>query len=585
MSVVGGQGSHTGWAGRCVVAGLAALVALPASALAQDAGGLGGGSLGGGSLGGGGSLLDSGPPQPGDLGGSGLGGGTNPLQSNASLRDRVAAALGLAQPPGGAGGPAISFTPAVTLQQSWTDNALNGPPPTQSAGITTLIPSLAVSVDTQRLVGSLTYSPSIIRYEPSLGQDQIAQNLNGTLHATLLEETLFLDLNAFAGQQTLAGGLGPAGTVAVNAAQAVQDYGFTATPYLMHRFGSFGVGELGGTLAETAQTVPGGLAITTLPGLPPQYISNETTTSTEEHIAFASGDAFGRWLSNARVSLSQFTGTGVLGGSYSNVASYEAGYAISHSLTLLGTIGWEAIHYGGVPPININDMLWNVGAQWTPNPDSSITVRYGRSQGITAAYVNASYAPTARTQLTANYSVALSTDQQQIAAATISNPLNNPSSPAVGTPLAGSSLGPSTNFLGLLSGVYKLETAIVTASLLYDRDTFQATLNRTRQTPVNEIAAGQVAYASLGTFGTLSWQHDLSDALNLTLYGQYGVLGQSTSGAAVNSDVLVVSAVANYAISPTLSLQFLVSRTESSMPAPFLGVTADLVTLGLTKSF
>ncbi len=573
-----------GRAAAALGAGLAAatLGLLPA-ARAQDASG-GGGDMptAGSAAAGGSSLIDSGPPQPGGLGGSNSssgGAGASALQPGASLRDHIAAALGL-QAPGGAGGPAIQFTPSLGVQQSWTDNALNSPPPTRSAFITAVNPGISISADTERLVGNLSYTPSLIYYEPNVGQNQIAQHLNGNLHATLVPETLFLDLNAFAGQQTLQGGFGPPGTVVLNQSQAVQDYGFTATPYLMHRFGDWGVGELGGTVSQTMQQVPGGIAVTTLPGLPPTIVSNQNMTSTEEHLAFVSGEGFGRWLSNARLSASQFGGTGVLGGGYDNVASYEAGYGITRNFTALATIGWETLHYGGVPPINIDDAIWNVGVQWTPNPDSTITVRYGSSQGITSAFVDASYMPTARTRFTANYSVLLSTDQQQIAGATINNPLNNISSPQVGTPLLASS-----NFLGLLNGVYKIETATATASLLLDRDTFQITLNRLKQTPLNVAVAGEAAYASLGTYGTVSWQHDLSQAVNVQTFAQYGVLNSSGGGFNQNTTVLVVSATLTYAISPTLNAQVLLSRTDSGLPPPYPGVTADLVTLGLTKTF
>lgn len=75
-------------------------------------------------------------------------------------------------------------------------------------------------------------------------------------------------------------------------------------------------------------------------------------------------------------------------GGYDNTGEHEGGYAITRNITALATIGWDDLYFSGIPPVRVDEPLWNVGFQFTPNPDSSITVRYGRKDGITAAYVN-----------------------------------------------------------------------------------------------------------------------------------------------------------------------------------------------------
>ena len=560
----------------------------------QGGGGSGGGT-GGGAVGSslgqsfgqplvpglGGSLLQSGPPQPG---GSGLGGNLLPTAQGQTMSDRIAGALGL-QPASVPGQPAVQLTPAIAVQQGWTNNVLDTPGiAAQSAFITSITPSIAASVDTGRVQATASYAPSLYQYEPSYGQSTVAQNLSAQAHVTLLPDSLFVNLSAFGGQQTITGGLGPTATVVPNNTNTAQDYGFSLMPYWQHRFGGFGIVEIGGTLSEDAQLIPGSVAVAPLPGLPPVNLYNQTMTSTEEHVIFTSGEDFGRWLSNVDVSTTQYGGTGVFVGAYDNTASYEAGYAITHNIMALATIGWDDLYYNGIPPIHIDQPLWNVGVQLTPNPDSSITLRYGTKDGITAAYVNGVYMPTPRLRINANYSATLSTDPQQL-----NNALPNASTDANGNLVnaqTGQPLLQNNNFLGMLEGVYRLDSTLLSGTLLYDRDTFQLAFNRQRETPLNTIPGGGAIMGSLlSDYGTLSWSHNISDALQSTLSVQYGVAQSSSGSTSFASTVLIGSFGLNWSISDTLHASLQYSHTDSSFGASLPAFAADLVLVGLSKSF
>ncbi len=582
------------------VAALALCLAGGARAQESDLGGsLGGGGGGGGGTGGGagtgassgavpeltlppsGSLLQSGPAQPGGLG---TPAGLLGTGQGESLRDRIGQALGL-QAPGEAGQPTFQFTPAINLQQGWTSNAINVPGTAggQSAFMTIVNPSLAVSADSQRVQGGLVYAPSLFEYEPNRGQSQVAQNLSAHVHAIVIPDTLFIDMQGFAGEQTITGGFGPTGTTVQNNSNTAQDYSFSLMPYLQHRFGDIGVGEIGGSFSQTAQLVPGNTVAAVQPGLPATALPSQYMTMTEEHVAFSSGDGFGRWVSNALISLSQDSGTGVFTGAYRNTAEYEAGYAITHSFTVLATIGWDDLHYAGLPPITIDTPLWNVGFQWTPNADSQVIARYGRKDGIDAPFLSATYVPTPRTRLNASYSVMLSTDQEQLR-----NDLANSTTDASGNPVSavtGESLLSGNNFLGLFAGVYRLESGQVGGSLLLDRDTFQVSVNRQRQTTLNTVPGSIAGLTSLGTFGSVTWQHDLSDAVKTTMFVQYGVSQSVVSAFSQSSDVLTGSAQVSYALSDTLSTNLIYSHTQSSYRSPIPGYSVDMVLAGIQKRF
>jgi hypothetical protein len=524
----------------------------------------------------GGSLLNTLPAQPSGFAGYG---GTG-LVPGTSLRDQIAQALGL-QAPGAANAPGFVFTPSVLLSQEWISNATSTPGG-GSSFITTVTPSIAVSANTNRVVGNFVYAPTAILYEGVSGQNQVAQNLAGNAHITLLPDELFLDLRAFGTEQSIFGGLGPAGTTQLNRNNAAQTYSASASPYLMHRFDTFGTAEIGGLVGITSQTALG--TPLTVPGQPAPFTGNEHSLETQEYATFASGDDFGRWVSNAYAGFTQYTGTGVLDGAFQNTVAYEGGYAVTRQLTLLASIGWEDLHYNSIPPVNVNDGLWNVGFRYTPNPDSSILFRYGRQDGLTGPFVQATYAPGTRSRLFANYSLTLSTDQQQLAqglASATFDPLGNPTDTTTGAPLL-----LANNFFGIQTGVYRLEQASFGGTLLLDRDTFLLSVNQQRQKTVGIAPGAPPTPEQDGTYGAINWQHDLSEALTLGAYLQYGVLTNIVANLRQTSDVLVGTATLTWLVTATLNAQMMYSHTAdlyTSGGAP--GISTNLVMVSMRKTF
>jgi uncharacterized protein (PEP-CTERM system associated) len=514
------------------------------------------------------------------------GGGT--AFQDSGLRGQIEAAFvagGRGNPPPPSAGPAWLITPAISVQQEWTDNALQNSgvsgatgqaAPKQASFITVVVPSLSISGSTSRLTANFNYAPSVSYYSSVQGQNQVAQNLDATVLVTLIPDQLFLDLRGFAAVQSLGGASGPQGTQALSRQNQVQSYSFSASPYLDHRFGGWGTGQIGVSDSETSQgAVSGNLT----GGLGSQSVNTRAAFA-----SFASGENFGRVLSNVKLLAQQSNGTGVLQGAYHDTASYQAGYAITHGITALAGVGWEDIRYGTPANLHIADATWSVGAKLTPNPDSSITVLYGHQDGVTAASLNASYAPTVRTRLYATYMDGISTDTEQLqtalANATLDS-LGNPVNPETGAPLL-----LTDNFFGITDAVYRTRNASVTASWLLDREALQATVNYQRQTPVGAVTTGTFgAVASDGAYGSLAWQHDVSAALATNLFVEYGKLSQSVAGGAVDSNVVVATASVSYRITETLTGSFEYSYTSDSYAEQTPNTAANLVVLGLRKTF
>ncbi|MBN9508072.1 MAG: TIGR03016 family PEP-CTERM system-associated outer membrane protein [Alphaproteobacteria bacterium] len=561
------------------------------AAHAQDAGGASSSSSSSSSSSGpsalmpaaGGTLLNTMPAEPGSFAGYGSSSGLVP---GTSLRDQIAQALGL-QAPGASNAPGFVFTPALLLSQQWISNAgiSNGDNSSAGAFITHINPSVSIAANTSRIQGNFVYAPDAIIYEGagSGGQDRIAQNLAGNAHITLLPDQLFLDLKAFGTEQSIFGGFGPPGTTQLSNQQAAQTYSVSANPYLMHRFDTFGTAELGGLIGATSQAALSN-TVQTVPGQPATFTGDQHSLETQEYAAFASGDDFGRWVSNAAARFTQYTGTGVLDGAWDNSVTYEGGYALTRQFTVLATVGWEDLHYNSIPPVDIDDGLWNIGFRYTPNPDSTILFRYGRQQGLTGPFVQATYAPGSHSRLFANYSLTLSTDQQQLAqglASATFDPLGNPTDATTGAPLL-----LANNFFGIQTSVYRLEQASAGGTILFDRDTFLVSVNQQRRKPVGSAPGGPAPFEDTGTYGAVHWQHDLSEAFSLGAYLQYGELTTTTDSVRQTTDLLVGTATLNWLVTATLNAQLLYSHTAdlyTSGGAP--GTSSDLVMVSMRKTF
>lgn len=527
--------------------------------------------------------------QAADLGG--LAGGVAP-PSNVqvgSLRGLLGDVLGGANGDGGplqAGpsGPPWRLTPGIGVQQEWTDNATPG----QSGGkrasfITVVTPSLAVSGATGRLTGSLVYAPSLSHYTSVEGQDSVAQNLNASAHATLLPERFFVDVRGFANQQALSAATPPAGTTALSRQNTVQNYSFSVAPYVQQRFGGWATARLGVSDLQTTQTALSG-------GFQGGGQSSQTLNTRQEYLNVATGENFGRVLGNLNLSSSQNSGTGPLEGAYRSTASYQAGYAITRGVVALASVGWESIGYGASgaaagQKVRIDDATWSVGAKLTPRPDSSIEFAYGHQDGVTAATLDASFAPTARTQLFARYSEGVTT-----ATETLQNGLATAQFDPLGRALdaqTGAPLQLTNDFYGANGTVYRVRSFSLTAAWSLDRDSVQATLNRQQRTPLTGLStlSGQAVGPDSGIYGSLAWQHQFSETLASSLFGQYGVDDQELSGVRLSSRVVAISAALNWQMAETLTGSLQYSYTSGAYDRLLPATATNLVVVGARKTF
>lgn len=547
------------------------------------------------------------------------------------LRDQVSSLL--ASGPLPFAGPAWIVTPSLTVDAGVDDNALEVSSPRRADVFTDIIPAITVTGDTSRLQVNATYSPVVTLFAQTPARDIVSQYLSGDAFATVVPDLFYMDLRAFITQSSITGGYGggyggyagnigygPSGALALNGQDQVQTTTVSFTPYLVHRFDGWGTATLSYSLAYTTQNGYGpagnvGTTGTTIPfstgpysgyGVNSGFLGNQTLLTNSELAQFTTGENLGRTNLTAAVSLQQYGGNGVFGGngvvtptgvatggsSYDNLYTLNGTYALNRSIALIGEIGYEDLRFASTPVIAVDSPVWQVGVQWTPNPDSRVTASYGRRDGIDSAYLDAYYAPTARTRIYATYSSGLQTAalaQQGLLQTSSFGPVGLQTSSVTGAPLT-----TTGNAFGTQNSLYRDHLLSVTAVLMRPRDTFSLGLTHETET----VVAGAVGLASGtsygGTYGTLAWQHDLSPATSSTVFVEYGTdmtqLVGPQAAVATNANVseqfYAVNAALNHAISQTLTSYAsytLSGRFGSAVPGR--NYLDNIVLVGLSKGF
>lgn len=445
--------------------------------------------------------------------------------------------------------------------------------------ITRIGPSVGVSGDSSRLVGSLFYSPSANIYTYHGNQNGIDHNLNAAATATVIPDLFFVDLRGYAALQSISGFNGPTGTTVVNRSNQVQTTSFSIGPTLRHQFGGTATAEAGVTVSRTS-IEEGNNAATTSTG---QQSLNETSITQEERAVVSTGEDFGRLNDSLSVDATQGSGTGGLSTVHSSSISNSVGYAVSHAVVVTSSFGHENISYGGPTPYKIDDAIWSVGLHLTPDPDSVIDIRYGRQQGDTSAYLDASYAMTANTRISATYSQGVGTNagnlRNSVAASTV-GPNGVTFNPATGSPVL-----LNNNFFGTRPGLFRTKQGSLAGTLLWPRDLFNVSVQHSETTQLaTGVAGSTVNNSTSGTYGNISWAHDFSDDLHSNALAQYGVNSGAGFGNNTQNSVLLNVGL-SYSISDTLSLS--AQYTHTTEPSEFGGRSGarEIAVVSVHKAF
>ncbi|MGH7104305.1 MAG: TIGR03016 family PEP-CTERM system-associated outer membrane protein, partial [Acetobacteraceae bacterium] len=309
----------------------------------------------------------------------------------------AASAVG-ATPLAGPGG--LTIVPSLGVSEEFNSNIFNTARDQRSDFITSITPGILVNLATPSATGTLSYSPTVQIYAKNSSQNNVAQNLLGSLDAILLPQTLLLSVQAYSSQGSSVGGLAPGGASVTSSQNRVTTTAFSVTPTFQHRFGD--IGTLGVTYSLQYSNENGNAA--TAPGATQPFFTASHSVTNQGTAQFTTGPFLGRFNNTISASAASETGTGVLDGAHQYVVSNTLRFALQRRVYIFGTVGYENIFYPSVPEVKIEDGIWAIGVHLTPGPATSITAGYGHLEGFNSPFLNVAIALSPRTTLAASYS-------------------------------------------------------------------------------------------------------------------------------------------------------------------------------------
>jgi uncharacterized protein (PEP-CTERM system associated) len=556
------------------------------------------------------------------------------------LQHQLQLVNGLGAPAGGG----WTFVPMLNWQEEVTDNVLNLHGPRVTDLVSFLAPGISIVGDLPRVQLNFNYSPVLSIYTETSRLNSLTEQLNGLGTITLAPDLLFVDVRAVAGVQSAYGGLGGAGTIGApagagaTAASAIPALGgntaglnkdnefqtasFGISPYLLRQIGDYGTLKLGDSLNVTRSDQLSGFFASPLPT---GGINGQTQVSNEENGHFVTGqfleffqDTFDADLVQTH-STQETTGTTVGGGASPHnvqtstraIITDQISYAISPSLTVFASGGHEDISYtnqgaqnaGGfvvrtgpdgqlLPPTfvfnntgapAIHDLTWSLGATWTPNPDSSLTVSYGHQNGFNSFTANGHYAATARTLLTVSYGSTLGTQLENL-----QNQLNAAGSNGTGTLVNGTTGGQlfgNINAQPLANGIFRTDTLTLGSTTSLDRDIISINLLLSKQTS----SGTTTATSAQSKTASVSWLHEMNPDMTVSASISYAIQDQSTAFPTTfnpgNNTSLAASLAWQWQISETLSGSVRYSFFDRQSTDAAFTIYENIFIVGLSKHF
>ena len=496
--------------------------------------------------------------------------------------------------------PGYAFTPRLSGQTGYNSNVLATPSNPRWDWVNYLTPGIAVTANTLRVQARLDYAPTLGIYARTPGQNFLGQNFTGNAQVTAVENLLYVDLRGFAGVQPR-NGAGFGGTTGVGGAgfnntsaglglplnQLTQSTSFAVTPYMLHKFGDIGTLKIGYSLSESSSSpVTGFGSVPFFSSSSSGLANNSNLVTNQEVLEFRTGEILGRVNNLFTINANQYSGSGASNGGYQNFIVNRLGYAVTRQVTVFGEIGAEDIHYNGVPPTRINDAIWQVGTELTPNADSSFSIGYGHKFGTDSVEANGAFQATQRLRVAANYSTGIGNDLSQLQSTVAVSDLNYQGglvNADTGAPLF-SSIGSA----GSNNNLYRTSTLSGSATLALDRDIVSVSISQYDQTllataPGSPTGAGN-GNSSNGYSGQANWTHQLSSLWTSITSLYYGTQ-QSFNGSSGNQNTFSAHLTLQYQVTETLTLSGQYGYYQRDSPVLPLNFNQHVALIGFTKTF
>lgn len=483
--------------------------------------------------------------------------------------------------------PELQVFAAVSLAETYTSNASGSVGNSHDDFYTQPGIRLGFNEQTRRLTASGDYSLTGQYYARDHDFDQLVHRLNAMANAELLEQTLFMDAQAFAQPASLtrAGALTAADGTPTN--NNYRDtYGFVVRPTLMHQFGNVVETDLWFSQSGIYFVTPNSANTVALPGFFRQP-SNSNTSSVGARISSLDDFVRLRWSINGSASdtyqpshISQKVRS----------ATANVSYAVTNSVALIATGGYQVFHSSYLLNKDLDGPTLLGGLQFTPSPDFSFYVQAGTQNNFPTYIGSLQWSLSPLTTITASANDQVQTPQQQLLG-NLQNPtgLASPGGGLPGNPPPSPGINTPSGFLGdglsIDNSVYRYRRFNFDVQRSTERTNYgiavYATLrDRLNDLPFNFLNTHEKTYG-ISAIVQRHLRRDLVGGLTFTASRADEFNG--------NDRILEGDVRLNYLASETLSFNALASVLQSrsdNLVGFSNGDRTDVrVTVGVTKSF
>jgi len=300
------------------------------------------------------------------------------------------------------GGPAgIQFGPSIGINQLFTDNSA-GTQPGQVQLVTTISPGISINGQTPHAKIDFNYTPTFVHFDNGGSMDRVDQNFNASAMAKPIDN-LTIDFQGFATQANSGGNASNQQGILVPSNNRILYYIGNIAPHYQANFRDLATLDVTYSLNSSNTSVEG----TQTPGL---GLNSTDTLGQNVQVSIGSAEALGRLGVSADFTHTSNTGSGMNTASTTGVESVTLSYHINRTYSVSGSVGYQSIDYpanGLTPAYKSNGVTWSLGMTITPNALSSIALGYGKQQGAYNPTIQAGYALTPRTNISASYLVAV----------------------------------------------------------------------------------------------------------------------------------------------------------------------------------
>jgi uncharacterized protein (PEP-CTERM system associated) len=404
---------------------------------------------------------------------------------------------------------------------------------------------------------SLDYGVSFQKYLDTSTNDTLKHDLTGKWSSELYKDTLFLDVQADAGQSLISNSGVGTGDDINNTGNTTQTFRYSITPYTRHRFGRFADLEVRVTHDQVIY----------------DDVSSGDSTSQSIQTSLSSGRHFGKLEWDLNGSARQVNQDDDGDDDEFRELRLQVGYVLNRTWKPSLYIGWEDNEIEADSE-KTSGVIYGAGVTWTPGPRTKMSFRYGHrffGEDWSLSFNHRQR----RSAINLSYSRELSSSRDELLSDrtfqlfdSLGNPISSPALDQV------SSIDLSS--AGLRDDNYVLDRFDLGYTLkIRRRDTLSFNTHYTKRD--SQSTGGDETGWGLGA----SWEHGLAANLNGTLSASWERLDDDSG----NDDRWDLKAGINYRLSVKTSMGFELRHASRATDVSGSDYSENRATLTLSTSW